>query len=283
MVDQVPTVSVCIPTYKGGQFIAATIDSVLAQTWTDFELIIVDDNSPDATEALIRGYLDARIRYVRNPRNLGPEGNWNRCLELARGRYFKLLPHDDLLAPHCLAEQVAALEADATEAIALVFGFRRIIGPDGRVLATRGRILPRPGPISGPALIRRTVRSGGNLIGEPGNGLFRRALLAKVGRYDASFPYVVDLDWWFRLLLHGDAYYTATEASSFRVSAGSWSVEIGKRQHLDFAGLVDRLARDSRYGLGAFDRVLGKLMARLLTPARALFYRFTLQDARQRT
>jgi glycosyltransferase involved in cell wall biosynthesis len=275
------TVSVCIPTYQGARFIADTIDSVLAQTWPDFELIIVDDQSPDETEALVGAYRDPRIRYFRNPRNLGPEGNWNRCLELARGEYFKLLPHDDLLAPNCLAEQVAALEADAAQAIALVFGFRRIIGPQGRVLATRGRVLPRAGRLSGPALIRRTVRSGGNLIGEPGNGLFRRALLDQLGHYDASFPYVVDLDWWFRLLLHGDAYYTATEASSFRISAGSWSVEIGKRQHLDFAGLVDRIARDSRYGLGGFDRVLGKLMARALTPARALFYRFTLQDRRR--
>ncbi len=271
-----PIVSVCIPTYRGAEVLGATLESVLQQTFQDFELLVIDDQSPDDTAAVVASYADPRIRYHRNPVNLGPEGNWNRCLELAQGRYFKLLPHDDLLMPDCLESQVAALDGDVDQQIALVFGFRRIIGPTGRVIATRGRLLARPGCLDGPALVRRCVRSGGNLIGEPGNGLFRRALAEQVGRYDASHPYVVDLDWWFRLLRHGSAWYTARHASSFRISKGSWSVELGRRQHFDFAGLIARVASEPAYRLRWVDAQCGLLMARLNTRIRALFYRLFL-------
>src|SRR5512134_2699028 len=116
-----PTVSVCIPTYRGAAHVAAAIESVLRQSFTDFELIISDDNSPDATVEIAAGYKDARIRLLRNPRNLGAEGNWNRCLAAARGRYFKLLPQDDVLVADCLERQVAVLEQDDERRLALVF------------------------------------------------------------------------------------------------------------------------------------------------------------------
>ncbi|MCK7493575.1 MAG: glycosyltransferase [Comamonadaceae bacterium] len=81
---------------------------------------------------------DSRLRYLRNPENLGPEGNWNRCVELANGRYFKLLPRDDLIAPNCLQRQVDAFERDRESRIALVFSARDVLSPDGRVLMRRG-------------------------------------------------------------------------------------------------------------------------------------------------
>ena len=85
-----PLLTIAIPTYRGAQVIGDTIRSVLSQTLSDFELIVVDDNSPDATEAVVLAFDDPRIRYLKNPANLGPEGNWNRCLAEARGRYFKI-------------------------------------------------------------------------------------------------------------------------------------------------------------------------------------------------
>lgn len=79
-----PIVSVCIPTYRGSQFLAAAIDSVLNQTYQNFEIWILDDNSPDDTELIALSYSDPRVKYIRNSHNLGPEGNWNRCLGLRR-------------------------------------------------------------------------------------------------------------------------------------------------------------------------------------------------------
>ncbi|PIY28481.1 MAG: glycosyl hydrolase [Comamonadaceae bacterium CG_4_10_14_3_um_filter_60_42] len=267
-----PLVSVCIPTYRGAAFLAATIDSVLKQTYPDFELWILDDNSPDTTQALVAGYADPRIMYVRNAKNLGPQGNWNRCQELAQGKYYKLLPHDDLLAADCLEKQVAVLEADPAGAIALVFGMRQIIDPAGRVLMTRGLPGAKAGRVKALDLIRRNVRAGANPIGEPGNGLIRRELIKKVGPYDASHPFLVDIDYWFRILMHGDAWYTATPASSFRLCPGSWSVAIGGKQYHDFKGFVDKFHADARYQITRTDRAIGLVKARLNTVARAVFY-----------
>jgi len=91
-----PKISICIPAYRGKRFIGAAIESVLSQTEKDFELVIVDDCSPDETAAVVASYADERIRFIRNTTTLGPEGNWNRCLNEALGRYIKLLPQDDL-------------------------------------------------------------------------------------------------------------------------------------------------------------------------------------------
>lgn len=269
-----PLVSVCIPTYRGSDFLAAAIDSVLNQSYQHFEIFVLDDNSPDDTEAVVSRYTDARITYLRNAYNLGPQGNWNRGLELARGKYFKLLPHDDVLANDCLERQVSVLEEDGAGEIALVFGARDIIDPKGRVLMSRGLPGAKDGRIKGHLLIKRCIRAGTNLIGEPGNGLFRRELIEEVGTYDAAHPYLVDLDYWFRILLHGDAHYLASKSSSFRLCPGSWSVAIGGKQYRDFKGFVNKFHADSRYRISRSDRAIGLVRARVNTVARALVYRY---------
>lgn len=267
-------VSVCIPTYRGATFLAATIDSVLRQSYPHFELWIIDDNSPDNTQEVVSSFSDPRIKYIRNTQNLGPEGNWNKCFELAQGKYFKLLPHDDLLALNCLEAQVAILEEDSAGEIALVFGSREIIDPEGRVIMTRGLPGAKPGRIKSPALIKRTIRSGANLIGEPGNGLFRRSLVANTGLYDAKYPYLVDLDYWFRILMHGDAFYTATRTSSFRVCPGSWSVAIGNEQYRDYKGFINKFRADTRLKISRIDRMIGLTRAKINTLARLVIYRY---------
>ncbi|MHB8947764.1 MAG: glycosyltransferase family 2 protein [Rhodoferax sp.] len=276
-----PQVSVCIPTYRGVEFLGRTIDSVLDQSYPNFELCILDDNSPDDTPKLLSRYGDPRIRYIRNTHNLGPEGNWNRCLEVAHGKYFKLLPHDDLLAPDCLEKQVAVMENDADGKIALVFGSRDIIDTDDRVLMRRRLGRSTAGRIESRTLIKRCIRAGTNLIGEPGNGLIRSELIKTVGTYDASHPYLVDLDYWFRVLAHGDAYYTSTQTSAFRVSPGSWSVAIGGKQHRDFKGFVDKFIFEEKFNVSQADRIVGLATARLNTFARALLYRFIFSKGKQ--
>ena len=151
-----PKVSVCIPTYRGAQTIGPAIASVLAQTFTDFELIVIDDGSPDETATIVAGFEDSRITYVRNASNLGPEGNWNRCLEMARGTYFKLLPHDDLLHPHCLERQAAVLDQDAEHGVALVFSAREVLTPAGQTVMCRGYPGAREGRLSAADVYRQT-------------------------------------------------------------------------------------------------------------------------------
>lgn len=275
--SQLPRVSVCIPTYRGSATIGAAIESVLAQSLTDFELIVIDDGSPDDTRAIVEGFADSRLIYVRSEHNLGPQGNWNRCLELARGKYFKLLPHDDLLHPHCLERQVAVLDTDRDERIALVFSAREVLGPDRRVLTRRGYPGGREGPIAGGMVMRACVRRGTNLLGEPGAVLFRKSLADRIGGFDATNPYVIDLDYWFRLLAHGDAHFCANTLASFRVSLQSWSVAIGRAQDRDFIDFVARVATGIRPPLSAIDQLAARFTAKLNKWLRLLFYTFYLR------
>ena len=109
-----PQLSIGLPVYNGQRFIRATLDSLLVQTFTDFELIICDNCSTDSTEQICREYAarDARIRYFKNERNLGPAPNYNRCFEHARGALFKWSAADDTVAPDFLEKCVAELDRD---------------------------------------------------------------------------------------------------------------------------------------------------------------------------
>lgn len=122
-----PRVSLAMPVYNGENFIREAIDSILAQDFTDFELIITDNASTDATEEICRDYAsrDARVRYHRNEKNLGAAPNYNLGYELARGTYLKWCPHDDYMSPNFLSACVAKLEARPDAALA--FGFTQCV------------------------------------------------------------------------------------------------------------------------------------------------------------
>jgi glycosyltransferase involved in cell wall biosynthesis len=274
---QPPTVSICIPTYKGAAHLTRAIRSVLAQTYGDLELLIIDDNSPDETPAVVASFDDPRIRYLRNPQNLGAEGNWNKCLELAHGRYFKLLPQDDALYPSCLAKQVAVLEGDPKEEIAFVFCARSIVDSNDRAIMTRRYWSAPSAKIPARAAIAACVARGTNVIGEPAGVLFRTHLATRIGHFDGSIPYVIDLDYWVRLLAHGAAYYQSESLVFFRVSGGSWSVAIGSRQSQEFSRFIDKLVHSLGVPVPLHARVSGKIMARLNNGLRLLMYRWLQQ------
>lgn len=109
-----PRISVALPVYNGEDYLAGTIASILAQTFRDFELIISDNASTDRTAAISQEFAarDRRIRYHRQPHNIGAAANFNRSHGLATGEYFKWAAHDDLLEPEYLAKCVAALDAE---------------------------------------------------------------------------------------------------------------------------------------------------------------------------
>ena len=114
-----PKVSVGIPVYNGERFLAHTIDSILGQTFPNFELIISDNGSTDRTKEISEAYAlrDARIRFVRSEVNRGAAWNYQRLFELGRGEYFRWAPSDDLFAPDSLAECVATLDANPDAAL----------------------------------------------------------------------------------------------------------------------------------------------------------------------
>ena len=101
MTEKKPRVSIGLPVYNAERFLEQALDGILAQTYIDFELVICDNASTDGTQAICQRYaaLDPRIKYHRNPQNIGVSRNFNRAFELSCGEYFKWCCHDDIPAP----------------------------------------------------------------------------------------------------------------------------------------------------------------------------------------
>jgi glycosyltransferase involved in cell wall biosynthesis len=119
-VARVNKVAIGIPVYNGANYLTAAIDSILAQSYGDFDLLISDNASTDGTEDICRAYArkDRRIRYIRQPRNLGAAANYNVLVRTSGSPYFKWAAHDDLLAPGFLAACVEVLDRDPTVVLA---------------------------------------------------------------------------------------------------------------------------------------------------------------------
>jgi glycosyltransferase involved in cell wall biosynthesis len=127
-------VSIGVPVYNGERYLAQTLESLLGQTFTDFELLICDNASTDGTAEVARGYAarDRRVRYARSDRNLGLARNFNRAFELSTGEYFRWFAGDDLAAPQSLQRCVEVL--DREPAVVLAYPKTRLIDAHGQVI-----------------------------------------------------------------------------------------------------------------------------------------------------
>jgi glycosyltransferase involved in cell wall biosynthesis len=186
-----PGVSVVVATYNYGRYLRGAVDSVLAQTFRDHEIIIVDDGSDDDTAEVIQPYLaDARIRYLRTD-HLGQPRAKNAGIRLARAPLIAILDADDLWLPAKLERQVALFRADSE--LGVVYTRRHRIDPDGRGL-----------PYVQPVLYRGDVLEEmfrNNFICHS-SVMIRRAVLDRVGLFDESIPLAIDFDLWLRAALH---------------------------------------------------------------------------------
>lgn len=253
-----PMVTVTIPLYNNVRFIAQTIDSVLAQTFTDFELLIYDDHSTDGSFEIAASYSDRRIRLVRNPVNLGPEGNWNKAIGEVRGKYVKLVCGDDILYPDCLEKQVAVFDDPLNAGLSLVCGQRTIIDPEGKPLIKKVNFV-NGGRKDAVEVVRKMIRMGTNIIGEPVCGLYPAELISRISGYSAVVPYTIDLDFWLQLLRLGDLYVIDEALCAFRISNQSWSSRIGEMRYQQFLEFMELAAADKRHEVTDLDLFIGKI------------------------
>ncbi len=183
-----PVVSVIIPTYKHRDFVRATLDSVFAQTFTDYEVIVVNDGSPDDTAEVLRPLAEAgQIRYIAQE-NQGQGAARNRGLAEARGEFIALLDDDDLWPPDKLEWQVAALIQNADAGM--------VAGPADNMDAVTGLKLSRM-PFW--PEIKFEMLFEGNPIVSPGQTLVRTDLLRRLGGLNAQIWGADDWDLWFRI------------------------------------------------------------------------------------
>lgn len=192
-------VSVCIPTYNGAGYIRGALESVLCQTYQNFEIVIVDNASTDGTQEVVAEFLarSQKIRYFRNEENIGLAGNLNRCIQLARSEYIKYLCVDDLLTSDCLERMVSALEENLN--VSLVCGGRISIDEQGHAFALK-RYSSHETTVPGHKAISRCL-FGSNFIGEPTAVIFRKTDVRSGFRDD--LPQLMDMELWFKLLESG--------------------------------------------------------------------------------
>ncbi len=207
-------VSVCIPTYNYGNYIAETIESVLAQNFSDFELLIIDDCSKDQTADVVESYArkDPRIRFIVNKVNLGMVENWNSCIAQARGEYIKFVFGDDLLAsPDAVGRMVSLLDNNIT--VSLACSARNLIDESSHVTEIESHF--DSGIMTGTDVINLCLADQGNLIGEPSVVMFRKSQ-ARRG-FNSNYMQIVDLEMWFHLLEQGSFAFVNEPLCSFRI------------------------------------------------------------------
>jgi len=224
-------VSVCIPAYNNEATIEATIRSVLAQTYENLEVVVVDDCSRDGTAAVVEAIGDERVRLVRNEENLGMVGNWNKSLWETRGTFVKLLCADDLLYPESLEKEVRALKENPD--VNLVTSDTALIDMNGKKIGAFKRY-PVRGRMNGRRLAKISLLVN-NFFGAPCNNLFRRSAAERLQGFDGDFAYILDFDFWVRLALTGPVYIIHETLNGFRVRQDSNTDQVmgtGEKGHL---------------------------------------------------
>ena len=146
-----PETSIIMPAYNSARFIAKSIDSVLAQTYTDWELLIQDDCSTDNTAQIVNSFNDLRIHYQRNVHNMGAAETRNQALKMATGRYIAFLDSDDLWVPEKLEKQLTFMQAHG---YAFTFSDYRIMNEDG---SNTGKRLHMPASLNYHQYLRNTA------------------------------------------------------------------------------------------------------------------------------
>jgi glycosyltransferase involved in cell wall biosynthesis len=238
-----PAVSVLLTTYNREALLAPAIESVLGQTYRDFELLIVDDCSTDHTVDIARAYerFDGRVRLVVNPRNLGQFKNRNRAAELAGGPLLKYHDSDDLMYPHCLAVMVPMLLAEPRAGFGLSNGSRWSGGPCPMLLTPR-------------MAYQREFFGEGLFFCGPAGALFRTEVFRELG----GFPdqgVASDHLFWMRackttnvLLMPGDLFWYRLHAMQEFQSAQ------GRQEYARVPGLVWRALQEPDCPLTAEER-----------------------------
>lgn len=265
-------VSVVIPAYNNARDIEATIRSVLAQDYDDFELVIADHASADGTEEVIARFAsDPRVRILApTPAGGGAQANWNRVSQHAAGELIKLVCGDDLLAPQALRLQVAAF--DAQPGAVFVASRRNLVDASGKELLKARGLSGLEGCMPGRQAALASILAGTNIFGEPCCVMMRRSDLEQAGWWDARFPYLIDQASYSNVMIRGDAVLLADVLASFRISASQWSVRLMRQQAEQAIAFHESFSREHP-GLATPAQVRrGNLKARLMAWARRLAY-----------
>lgn len=225
-----PRVSVLIPTHNRARLLRQAIDSVLAQSFQDFEIIVIDDASDDDTQTAVADIGDLRVRYFKNAENRGEGASRNAGIAHSTGEYIAFLDDDDMWLPEKLALQVDVLDRCPARVGAVYTGYFRVDMESGATIAAVGA--EKRGDIF--ADLRAQ-----NWVGSPSAVLLRRECFDKAGLFDEKLRFGPDYDMWIRISRH-------------------YEFEVVNRPLVRYAVHPDRLSADARTILHGKEAQLAK-------------------------
>jgi glycosyltransferase involved in cell wall biosynthesis len=266
-----PKVSICIPTYNGREHLKECLDSVRAQSFQDFEVVICDDQSSDGTLDLARELAqgDERFRFLPNPRRFGLVANWNHCIAVSRGEWIKFVFQDDLIAPTCVEKLLRACELTGKP---FSFCARDIVFEDGTSESLRKWFLSHQATLDSRYLNRCAIEAaeagrmalqdpGFNAAGEPTVTLIRKSVFEGTELFDGALIQLCDAELWFRIMSNLGAAWVPDRLATFRVHAKA-ATAAHLRRRMFRVQFLDRLIVLYRF---AFDRHYSRLRSTSLT------------------
>lgn len=241
MNHQTPLVSICIPTFNAEKTIRETLVSILNQSYKNLRIHVVDNASEDNTLSIVESFTDKRIFIHRNPINVGGEGNFNRCIQIASGKYTAIFHADDVYEPEIVESEVNFLEAHPD--VGATFTAAGLIDEDGHPIGSikfPGEILAADGIHDFPALMKAILRHSNFLVCP--SAMARTSLYQdeiKHWRGDL-FRSSADLDVWLRIATMHNVGFIPAPLLRYRISSNQFSARIRlQTERPDFFLVID--------------------------------------------
>lgn len=230
MSDEGPLVCICVPTYNAGKTIRETLVSIVDQSYRNLTILIVDNASQDDTLDVVETFSDPRISIHRNDVNVGGEGNFNRCIQLAKGKYTAIYHADDVYEPQMVARQVAFLEVNPKAGA--VFTEASLIDDDGKVIGSLGipRNLVSKGPLYDFETVFKSVLKNSNFLICPSAMVRTDVYQRDVRRWHGeAFKTSADLDVWLRISQSHSIGICPERLMRYRISLSQYSAKLRAR------------------------------------------------------
>lgn len=251
-------VSVCVPTYNGVRYLKESLECIVNQTYQNLEILIVDDQSTDGTLSVASEFekQDARVKVLKNSKNLGLVGNWNKCIEEASGEWVKLHFQDDLMEPETVEEMLTVAHEFEVEFVLsdrkyIFEGKRKNHFDNLRRLSNHYNEKTLLEAVKLGSLVKK-IGIDHNFMGEPILGLVSKKLFERYGDYDEQLKQIVDLEYWLRLGLNTRFVFIPKHLHTFRVHGESQGAKNGKKKgvnptHLDRINILWSMLKNPVY------------------------------------
>jgi glycosyltransferase involved in cell wall biosynthesis len=265
------TVRIFIPLFNAQDYILETLQSVVDQTYTDWDCVISDDKSTDNSVEIVKKFIktDPRFTLILNEKHLNVAANWNLCKKNNVSFATKLLCSDDVLYPNCIAHQLKVLEDNQTSA---VFSRRDIVLPSGRKITPHSPLYANK--LTSKNGFELYIKSGRNIFGEPVSALFKTKDLLESNGFSEMHQYTLDLSGYLEITKDKFISIDKEVVGYFRVSQQQWSYRIKHKQNSAQLELKRFLISNGYVKVNKFFFIFGEIKGRLFTLLRAFIYKF---------